>query len=208
MSCRPGSRPAAASPLPGRVACKDSSDSGRSPPTTSGSIEAPVTGLLRGLPSSCAEASTVAGDGCGGIGMTIRLLSGAGAAVVVTGTGTGAGATVGCAGAEDVVMSAASAGATKASATNAAAARSTDRRSAMIDHLEELVLLIDPHRGGVPDLVAEPVQDVVDALRRRIDGDIDAGLRRAARHRRLVADRVAETAHGAVERAVPLHRDD
>jgi hypothetical protein len=35
----------------------------------------------------------LAADGCGGIGMTIRLLSGAGAAVVVTGTATGFGAT-------------------------------------------------------------------------------------------------------------------
>ena len=52
-----------------------------------------MTGLLIGLPVRCAAASTVAGDGCGGIGMTIRLLSRAGGAVVVTGTAAGAGAT-------------------------------------------------------------------------------------------------------------------
>src|SRR5271157_4873110 len=76
-------------------------------------------------------------------------------------------------------MSAASAGAMRPSAARETAASGKERRSAMIDDLEELMLLIDAHRRGVAGLVAEAVKDVVDALRGRIDRDIDARLRRA-----------------------------
>src|SRR5271165_379824 len=93
------------------------------------------------------------------------------------------------------------------SAAKEIAASRNDRRSAMIDDLEELVLLIDAHRRGVAGLVAEAVKDVVDAPRGRIDRDIDARLRRLAGDRRAVADRLAEASNRAVERAAPLHRN-
>ena len=65
-------------------------------------------------------------------------------------------------------MSAASAGAVRPSPKEIAASRK-ERRSAMINDLEELMLLIDAHRRGVAGLVAEAVKDVVDAPRGRID---------------------------------------
>src|SRR5208337_4009541 len=86
------------------------------------------------------------------------------------------------------------------------AASGNERRSAMIDDLEELMLLIDAHCRGVAGLVAEAAKDVVDAPRGRIDRDIDARLRRLAGDGRAVADRLAEASDRAVERAVPLHR--
>src|SRR5271165_1120249 len=69
------------------------------------------------------------------------------------------------------------------------------------------MLLIDAHCRGVAGLVAEAVKDVVDALRGRIDRDIDARLRRLAGDGRAVADRLAEASDRAVERAFPLHRN-
>src|SRR5271163_4213223 len=86
------------------------------------------------------------------------------------------------------------------------AASRNDRRSAMVNDLEELTLLIDAHRRGVAGLVAEAVKDVVDAPRGRIDRDIYARLRRLAGDGRAVADRLAEASDRAVERAVPRHR--
>ena len=53
-----------------------------------------MTGLLIGLPVSCAAASTAAGDGLDGIGMTIRLLSRVGGVAVVTGTAAAGGTKV------------------------------------------------------------------------------------------------------------------
>src|ERR1700722_18123786 len=184
MFWRPASSPSAACPLPGRVPCSDSSDNGLSPPTICGSIDAPVTGLLIGLPVSRAAASTVAREGWGGTGMTIRPLSPVGGAAVVTGT---ASFFVGRSGSADcgvADMSAASAGIVTATevrmtAANQIAASKIGRRSAMIDHLKELVLRIDPDRRGVAGLVAETMQNVVDPLRSRIDHDIDL-LRRIA----------------------------
>src|SRR5271166_7152397 len=104
-------------------------------------------------------------------------------------------------------MSAASAGDMQQSAVMKTAASRKERRSAMIVDLEELMLLIDAHRRGVAGLVAEAVKDVVDALRGRIDRDIDVRLRRLAGDGRAVADRLAEASDRAVERAVPLHRN-
>src|SRR5580700_1556444 len=189
MFWRPASSPSAASPLPGRVACSDSSDNGLSPPTICGSIDAPVTGLLIGLPVSRAAASTVAAEGCGGTGMTIRPLSPVG-------------------GAAD--MSAASAGRMTATevrttAANETAASTIGLRSAMIDHLEELMLRIDPDRRGVAGLVAETMQNVVDPLWSRIDDDIDRP-RRIAADGGAEADRVSELPHCPIERPVPRHR--
>src|SRR5271167_3751672 len=103
-------------------------------------------------------------------------------------------------------MSAASTGAMRPSAARKMATCRKARRSAMVDDLEELMLLVDAHRRGVAGLVAEAVKDVVDALRRRIDRDIDARLRRLAGDGRAVADRLAEASDRAVERAAPLHR--
>src|SRR5208283_5187809 len=103
-------------------------------------------------------------------------------------------------------MSAASAGAMRQSAARETAASGNERGSAMIDDLEELMLLIDAHCRGVAGLVAEAVKDVVDAPRGWIDRDIDARLRRPADDPRAVADRLADASHRAVERAVPLHR--
>src|SRR5271165_3809001 len=104
-------------------------------------------------------------------------------------------------------MSAALAGAMRPSTARETVASGKDRCSAMIDDLEELMLLIDTHRRGVASLVAEAVKDVVDALRGRIDRDIDARLRRLAGDDRAVADRLGKTSDRAVERAVPLHRN-
>src|SRR5208283_1698145 len=103
-------------------------------------------------------------------------------------------------------MSAASAGAMRQSAARETAASGNERRSAMIDDLEELMLLIDAHCRGVAGLVAEAVKDVVDTPRGWIDRDIDARLRRLAGDGRAVADRLAEASDRAVERAAPLHR--
>src|SRR5208282_4273940 len=103
-------------------------------------------------------------------------------------------------------MSAASAGAVRPSPAREIAASRKERRSAMIDDLEELMLLIDAHCRGVAGLVAEAVKDVEDALRGRIDGDIDARRRGLAGDGRAVADRLAEASDRTVERAVPLHR--
>src|SRR5271166_5679261 len=139
--------------------------------------------------------------------MTIRLLSRAGGAVVVSGTATGAGATLGFAGAGHGVMSAASAGAMTPCRARETAASRNDRRSAMVNDLEELMLLIDTQCRGVAGLVADAVKDVVDTPGGRIDSDIDARLRRLAGDGRAVADRLAETSDRAVERAVPLHRN-
>src|SRR5208282_614251 len=99
-------------------------------------------------------------------------------------------------------MSAALAGAMRPSTARETVASGKDRCSAMIDDLEELMLLIDAHRRGVAGLVAEAVKDVVDALRGRIDRDIDARLRRLAGDGRAVADRLAEASDRAVSRAV------
>src|SRR5208282_4010284 len=104
-------------------------------------------------------------------------------------------------------MSAALAGAMRPSTARETVASGKDRCSAMIDDLEELVLLIDAHRRGVAGLVAEAVKDVVDAPWGRIDRDIDARLRRLAGDGRAVADRLAEASDRTVERAVPLHRN-
>src|SRR5580693_1880068 len=210
MFWRPASSPAAASPLPGRVACRDSSDNGLSPPTISGSIDAPVTGLLIGLPVSRAVASTVAAEGCGGTGMTIRPLSPVGGAAVVIGT---ASFFVGRSGSADcgvADMSAASAGRMNATgerttAANETAAITIGLRSAMIDHLEQLMLRIDPDRRGVAGLVAETMKNVVDPLWSRIDDDIDRP-RRIATDGRAVADGVGELPHRPIERPVPRHR--
>src|SRR5208283_4453167 len=103
-------------------------------------------------------------------------------------------------------MSAASAGAMRPSAARETAANGNERRSAMIDDLEELMLLIDAHCRGVAGLIAEAVKDVVDAPRGWIDCDIDARLRRPADDPRAVADRLADASDRAVERAAPLHR--
>src|SRR5271165_1401928 len=103
-------------------------------------------------------------------------------------------------------MSAALAGAMRPSTARETVASGKDRCSAMIDDLEELMLLIDAHRRGVAGLVAEAVKDVIDALRGRIDRDIDARLRRLAGDGRAVADRLAEASDRTVERAAPLHR--
>src|SRR5271168_1107591 len=210
MFWRPASSPSAASPLPGRVACSDSSDNGLSPPTISGSIDAPVTGLLIGFPVSRAAASTVAGEGCGGTGMTIRPLSPVGGAAVVTGTASFFVGRLGSAdcGVDD--MSAASAARMSATGVRKTAASETAAsmiglRSAMIDHLEELMLRIDPDRRGVAGLVAETMKNVVDPLWRRIDDAIDRP-RRIAADRRAVADGVGELLHRPIERAVPRHR--
>ena len=43
----------------------------------------------------------------------------------------------------------------------------------MIDHLEKLMLRIDPDDRDVARLVAEPLQNVVDPLRSGLDDDID-----------------------------------
>src|SRR5580704_2076615 len=175
MFWRPASSPSAASPLPGRVACSDSSDNGLSPPTICGSIDAPVTGLLIGLPVSRAAASTVAGEGCGGTGITMRLLTLAGGAAVVTGTAVVTGSAsffVGRSGSADcgvADISAAVAGRMRATgvrliAANETAASRVERRSAMIDHLEKLMLRIDPDRREGAGLIAKPVKNVVDPL--------------------------------------------
>src|ERR1700677_4457546 len=210
MFWRPASSPSAASPLPGRVACSDSSDNGLSPPTTCGSIDAPVTGLLIGLPVSRAVASTVAAEGCGGTGMTIRPLSPVGGAAVVTGT---ASFFVGRSGSADcgvADISAAVAGRMRATgvrmiAANETAASRVERRSAMIDHLEKLMLRIDPDRREGAGLIAKPVKNVVDPLWSRIDDDIDR-LRRIAANRRAVADGVGKLPHRPIEPPVPRHR--
>jgi hypothetical protein len=149
-----GSSPAAASPTPGRVACSDSSDMGFSPPTASGSIDAPVIGLLIGLPVSRAASSTVAADGFGGIGMTIRLLSGAASAVVVIGTAMGFRVTWGSVGVGVIAVSAAKVG-LKASVVKEIEATIKECRLAMINDLEQLMRLIDADRRGVASLVAE-----------------------------------------------------
>src|SRR5271168_3472118 len=104
-------------------------------------------------------------------------------------------------------MSAALAGAMRPSAAKEIAASRKERRSAMVNDLKELMLLIDAHRRGVAGLVAEAVKDVVDAPRGRIDRDIDTRLRRLAGDGRAVADHLAEASDRAVERAVPLHRN-
>jgi hypothetical protein len=96
----------------------------------------------------------------------------------------------------------------KGSVTKEIAATIKERRLAMINDLEHLMLLIDADRRGVARLVAEAMQDVVNAARGRIDGDIDARLRHSASYGRTVADRLAETLDRAVERAVPMHRDN
>src|SRR5271156_4592379 len=103
-------------------------------------------------------------------------------------------------------MSAPLAGAMRPGAARETAASGKERRSVMVNDLEELMLLIDPHRRGVAGLVAEAVKDVVDALRGRTDGDIDSRLRRLASDGLAVADRLAEASARAVERAIPLHR--
>src|ERR1700733_5457425 len=217
MFWRPASSPSAASPLPGRVACSDSSDNGLSPPTICGSIAAPVTGLLIGFPVCPAAASTVAGEGCGGTGMTMRLLTLAGGAAgveggpaVVTGTASffvGRSGSAGC-GVADIAAASATrmsaTGVTKIAASETAARR-VERRSAMIDHLEKLMLRIDPDRREGAGLIAKPVKNVVDPLWSRIDDDIDR-LRRIAANRRAVADCVGELPHRPIEPPVPRHR--
>src|SRR5271154_3577095 len=107
-------------------------------------------------------------------------------------------------------MSAASAGTVtptevRMTAANETTASKIGRRSAMIDHLEELMLRIDPDRRRVAGLVAETMKNVVDPLWSRIDDDIDRP-RRIAADRRAVADRVGELLHRPIERAVPRHR--
>src|ERR1700733_9899429 len=216
MFWRPASSPSAASPLPGRVACSDSSDNGLSPPTICGSIAAPVTGLLIGFPVCRAAASTVAGEGCGGTGMTMRLLTLAGGAAgveggpaVVTGTASffvGRSGSAGC-GVADIAAASATrmsaTGVTKIAASETAASR-IERRSAMIDHLEKLMLRIDPDRRELARLVAKPMQNVVDPLRSRIDHDIDR-LRSIAADNAAVAPRTGEFPPRPIEPAVPRH---
>src|SRR5271167_5210776 len=107
-------------------------------------------------------------------------------------------------------MSAASAGTVtptevRMTAANETTASKIGRRSAMIDHLEELMLRIDPDRCGVAGLIAETMQNVVDPLWSRIDDDIDRP-RRIAADGGAVADRVSELPHRPIERPVPRHR--
>ena len=66
------------------------------------------------------------------------------------------------------------------------------------------MLRIDADRRGVAGLVAESMQNVVGALRSRIDDDIDR-LRSVAADDDAVADGIRELPHRPVEPAVPRH---
>src|ERR1700722_4194144 len=90
-------------------------------------------------------------------------------------------------------------------AANETTASKIRRRSAMIDHLEELMLRIDPDRRRVAGLVAETMKNVVDPLWSRIDDAIDRP-RRIAAEGRAVADGVGELPHRPIEPPVPRHR--